>query len=435
MGRVRARAPRQAVSPYAAGPRAACRGNRDLAPIFRRRLQDPPRTMKRSLRSWLWRVPLDQEVDEELALHVELRTRELVDCGLDPKTARDIVLSRIGDLGELRRTCVDLGRKREREMRLTQWLEERKNDVKFALRQLKASPAFTAVAAITLALGIGANSAMFALADATLMRPLPYPQPDRLVMIWQRPPTAPRAPVSTSDLRDWEEQSRSFETLAAISLGVGGGPLLEGPDGSLQSADRQFITARFFDVLGVQAVAGRTFQLSDAQQGASPVIVMGEGLWRTRFGGEPSLIGRQVRLNGEPFTVIGIVRDDVQLQRPAQIWSIMTQPGADLPRNFRFLQAIGRLRPDVTIDAAQADVEVVAARLAKDHPATNKDWSVTVEPLRTGVMSPALQQTSVFLLGVVGFVLLLCCANVANLLLARGSVRARELAVRGALGA
>jgi len=390
--------------------------------------------MKHSLRSWLWRVPLDQEVDEELALHVELRTRELVRHGLDPKAARDIVLSRIGDLGQLKRTCVDLGRKRDREMRFTQWLDERKADVTFALRQLKGSPAFTAVAVLTLALGIGANSAIFALADATLIRPLPYRQPDRLVMIWSRNPTVPRAGISPLDLRDFEQQSPSFEALAAVSFGAGGGPLLEGPDGSLQSADRQSVTARFFDVLGVAPVAGRTFLPSDAAQGAAPVIVMGEGLWRRRFNGDPSLVGRQVRLNGSPFTVIGIVRDTMQLQRPAEVWGVIGSL-ENTPRMFRFLQTIGRMKPGVTLDAAQADLAVIAGRLAQAYPETNKDWSVRVEPLRTGVMSPTLQNTSLFLFGVVGFVLLLCCANVANLLLARGNMRARELAVRAALGA
>jgi putative ABC transport system permease protein len=390
--------------------------------------------MKRSLRSWLWRVPLDQEVDEELALHVELRTRELVERGLDPKTARDIVLSRIGDVGQLKRTCVDLGRKRDREMRVTQWLDERKADVKFTLRQLKGSPAFTAVAVVTLALGIGANSAIFALADATLIRPLPYLQPDRLVMIWSRNPTVPRAGISPLDLRDLAQQSQSFEALAAVSFGAGGGPLLEGPDGSLQSADRQSVTARFFDVLGVAPVAGRTFLPSDAEQGAAPVIVMGEGLWRRRFNGDPSLVGRQVRLNGSPFTVIGIVRDTMQLQRPAEVWGVIGSL-ENTPRMFRFLQTIGRMKPGVTLDAAQADLAVIAGRLAQAYPETNKDWSVRVEPLRTGVMTPTLQNTSLFLFGVVGFVLLLCCANVANLLLARGNMRARELAVRAALGA
>src|SRR3970040_1943910 len=130
--------------------------------------------MRRSLRSWLWRVPLDQEVDEELRLHVELRTRELIERGMDPKTAREMAASRLGDVARLKRTCVDLGRKRDREMRLTQWLEEFRDDVTFALRQLKASPAFTLVATITLALGIGANSAIFALVDATFLRPLPF---------------------------------------------------------------------------------------------------------------------------------------------------------------------------------------------------------------------------------------------------------------------
>ena len=149
-------------------------------------------------------------------------------------------------------------------MRFTQWLEERRHDVTFALRQLKASPAFAAVAAITLALGIGANSAMFALADATLMRPLPYPDADRLVMVWERAPTFPRVPMSPVTLRDLDEQNQTFERLGGINMGIGGGPLLEAPDGSLQSVDRQFVTARFFDALGVQPIAGRTFRLEEA---------------------------------------------------------------------------------------------------------------------------------------------------------------------------
>jgi hypothetical protein len=144
--------------------------------------------MRRSLRSWLWRVPVMQEVDEEIRFHIEMRTRELVDKGMDPRIAREMVLARLGDVNRLRRTCVDLGRKRDREMRLTQWVEEFRDDVRFAARQLRMSPGFTLVATLTLALGIGANSAIFALADATLMRPLAFVQPDRLTMLWESKP-------------------------------------------------------------------------------------------------------------------------------------------------------------------------------------------------------------------------------------------------------
>jgi putative ABC transport system permease protein len=391
--------------------------------------------MKRSLRSWLWRVPLDQEVAEELELHAELRARDLIARGVDPKTARDMALARIGDMARLRRTCVDLGRKRDREMRIARWMDELGKDLTCALRQLRAAPGFTLVAALTLALGIGVNSAMFALADAALLRPLPFAEPDRLLMIWSRTPRSERGGVSFVDARDWSAQNHTLQALAGISLGMGGGPMLEGPDGSRESVERQGVTSQFFDVLGVTPVAGRTFQVADDGPTTS-VVVLSEGLWRTRFGADATLIGREVRLAGDPHTVIGVVGDDVQFSRPSQVWTLIAQSEAVLTRrDARFLQVVGRLKPGITQQAAQADLSVVAETLARAHPETNKGVGVRVEPLRTGIMGSELQLTSIFLFGTVVFVLLLCCANIANLMLARANARARELAVRTALGA
>ncbi len=218
--------------------------------------------MKRSLRSWLWRVPLDQEIDEELAFHVEMRTRELIERGLDAKTAREMAISRLGDLGRLKRTCVDLGRKRDRDMRLAQWLDEFRNDVKFAVRQLRTSPAFTFIAVITLALGIGANSAIFALVDATLLRPLPFRDPERLVMVWERTDTLLRGSVAPLNLLDWNDQNRTFEKMAGFIPGVGG-MVMAGADGTAETVPRQWVTTGIFDVLGITPVAGRTFVPSD----------------------------------------------------------------------------------------------------------------------------------------------------------------------------
>ena len=244
--------------------------------------------MKRSLRSWLWRVPLDQEVDEEIAFHVEMRTRELIDKGVDRRIARDMVLARIGDPSRLKRTCLDLGRKREREMRLTQWLEEFREDVRFAIRQLRMSPGFTLVATITLALGIGANSAMFALADAALVRPLPFSEPDRLVVLSELSQGQPGLPVNPVDFVDWAERARSFTAMAAV---VRGGGTFVGDDGVAEPIPAQAVTARFFDVLGVTPIAGRTFR-DDDEGPTSDVVVLSEGFWRRRFGADPTLVGR-----------------------------------------------------------------------------------------------------------------------------------------------
>ena len=320
-------------------------------------------------------------------------------------------------------------------MRMTQRLEEVRSDVRLAVRQLISAPGFTAVAAVTLALGIGVNSAIFALADAALFRPLPFGQPERLVMLWERLPTSPKAGVSPLNMRDWSVQSRSFEGIAAVQRGMGGGPLLTAPDGSIETAERQTVTTNFFDVLQVTPIVGRTFRPED--DGPSPrVVLLGEAVWRRRFSSDPAIVGRLVRLNGQPYTVVGVVADAVQFSRPAEMWTLSPQfPDIPRLRTARAFEVVARLKPGVTMDAAQLELGVIADRLARDYPEANKGAGVIVEPVRAGIVGSELQRTSFFLLGVVGFVLLLCCANVANLLLARATARTREIAVRSALGA
>jgi putative ABC transport system permease protein len=396
--------------------------------------------MRRSLRSWLWRVPIAEEVDEELALHIELRTRELVERGMDPKTAREIVLSRIGDLGQLKRTCEDLGRKRETEMRLSQWLEDLRDDVAIALRQLKASPAFALVAVLTLALGIGANSAMFAVADATLLRPLPYPEADRLLLVSEiRRNGTSGGQVNPLDLVDWIERNRSFEAMAAA---LNGQASIIGADGTAEPVITQAVTTRFFDVLGVKPVAGRTFVATDTE--ASQVVVLGEAFWRRYFGGDPAVIGREIRLGGRVLTAVGVVPAWFQFDIPgfgnpgaSSVWTIQGHPRGRGPadRYPHYLPVIARLKAGITIEAARADMAAISNALAEESPDTNKGHRATVDPLRERVGSPELRLTSLLLFGVVAFVLLMCCANVANLLLARTNARSRELAVRSALGA
>jgi putative ABC transport system permease protein len=389
--------------------------------------------MKRSLRSWLWRVPLDQEVDEEIAFHIEMRTRELEEKGVDPRIAREMVLARIGDQSRLRRTCTELGRKRDREMRVTQWLEEFRDDMRFAARQLRMSPGFTLVATLTLALGIGANSAIFALADATLIRPLSFAQPDRLAMLWESQPDAARNVVAPYEFVAWSERSHSFELMGAAT--GASSRATTGADGIGEELDSQLVTARFFDVLGVTPIVGRTFGSQDDRPDSN-VVVISEGFWRTRLGGDPNVLGRPIMLDGQPFSVIGVMPAGFQLLSKSDVWTVLNTSFMRSPAGVaHFLRVIGRLAPGTTREQAQAEMDDIAAAIERERPEMNRDRGIAIEPLQEALVGRELRLTSFLLLGVVGFVLLMCCGNVANLLLARTAARRRELAVRSALGA
>jgi predicted permease len=302
-------------------------------------------------------------------------------------------------------------------------------NVRRALRSLRRAPAFTLAAVATLALGIGANTAIFSVVSGVLLRPLPYPDSDRLTIVWGRHVSIGQETASLPDFLDWRAQAGSFEALAAMTntrFNLTGA-------GEPEVARGALATAGFFRLFGVTPALGRDFR-EDEERGAAPRIAMlGEDYWRRRFGGRPDIVGQEIMLSGVAHTVVGIVPAALRLEQPVEVWRPLVTDST-LPRRSDFLTVFGRLRPGVPLERAQEEMITVAARLEAQYPATNAGWSAEVVSLREQVVGEIRPALLVFM-GAVALVLLVACANVANLMLARVAARSRELGVRAALGA